>query len=52
MSSNEEVLKQIERLENDIKTLQSKTGKNRKKGTAFVIKEKQEFINFLKGKLQ
>lgn len=50
--NKEEILNQIERLENDIKKLESKTGKNRKKGTAFVIKEKQEFINFLKGKLQ
>jgi hypothetical protein len=42
--SKEEIKAIIERLQGDIQRLESLTGKQRKKGTAFVIREKQDAI--------
>jgi hypothetical protein len=42
--TNQEIMERIEKLQKDITELESKTGKNRKKGTAFVIREKQDMI--------
>lgn len=45
--TKKEIMDRIERLQNDIVKLQNK----KKKGNAFVIREKQDFIKVLKSKL-
>jgi hypothetical protein len=45
--SREEIQQRILKLQEDIQRLDGLKGKQRKKGTAFVIKEKQETISYL-----
>lgn len=44
MLQPEGILNTISRLKADIERLQTLTGKTRKKGTAFLIREKQELL--------